>query len=336
MRAKAGRTRPNGTVVVALVLLCVCGMPHAWSRDGGRIVFGAVSAGAARGPRRLFVTTPKGAGFDELTAALPWGAQPAWSNDGRSIAFSHSPQRLELRIYVMDADGGNLRRISNATFAYGDSFPTWSPRGDAIAFASAREGPGREGVYVSDIDGGEEVRITGLDTSVMWSSWRPVGDAIVYASTKAGIMDIHIMDGRGSHLAQVTDDRRWDMAPSWHPRGEGIAFASIGEDSLTGDIYTIEADGSNRRRITKHPADESEPCWSPDGTQILFESNRDGPQGLFIMDLDGRIVRRVTDARFVYIEGSDWYDPHFPRSVSPIGRHAATWGWIKRSGAAAQ
>jgi Tol biopolymer transport system component len=233
----------------------------------------------------------------------------------------------------MDADGGNLRRISNAPFPYGDSYPSWSPRGDAIAFASAREGRGREGVYVSDIDGGEEVRITGLDTSVMWSNWRPVGDAIVYASTKAGTMDIHIMDGRGSHLAQLTDDRRWDMTPSWHPRGEAIAFASVGEADVTGDIYTIDADGSNRRRITKHPADESDPCWSPDATQILFESNRDGRQGLFIMDLEGRrIVRRVTDGRFDYIEGSDWYDPRFPRSVSPIGRHAAMWGWIKQLG----
>jgi Tol biopolymer transport system component len=66
----------------------------------------------------------------------------------------------------------------------------------------------------------------------------------------------------------------------------------------------MDADGTNERRLTAHPASDGDPDWSPDGTQILFTSKRDGDPALFIMDLNGRIVRRVTDERFPYIEGS--------------------------------
>ena len=117
MKTMVRFARANGIVGIALVL-SVCAAPRAWSLDGARVVFGAVVAGDAKHARRLFVTTPKGAGLEELPAGSPWANEPAWSNDGRSIAFSHSPQWLALRTYVMDADGGNLRGISNAPFPY--------------------------------------------------------------------------------------------------------------------------------------------------------------------------------------------------------------------------
>ena len=102
------------------------------------------------------------------------------------------------------------------------------------------------------------------------------------------------------------------------------------------DIYTINTDGSDERRITKHLAWDGNPCWSPDGTQIVFESTRDDSQGLFIMDLDGRIVQKVTDERIASVNGASWFDPDVPRSVSPIGRRTTTWGWLKRLGAPAR
>jgi TolB protein len=155
-------------------------------------------------------------------------------------------------------------------------------------------------------------------------------------SDREGSMDIHVMGRQGRHLAQLTDRRAHDTRPNWHPRGTAIALQSDEGGGDDGDIHTIETDGSGERRLTKHPANDSDPRWSPDGTQILFTSGRDGADALFVMDLDGRIIRRVTSERFIYIEGSSWYDPDFPRSVSALGRHAATWGWIKRFGALAR
>jgi dipeptidyl aminopeptidase/acylaminoacyl peptidase len=96
-----------------------------------------------------------------------------------------------------------------------------------------------------------------------------------------------------------------------------------------GDIYVIAANGTGEQRLTAHPADDGDPSWSPDGAKIVFTSRRDG-NGLYIMDRDGRNIRRVTDGgEFRGIEGSSWYDPDAPRSVSPVARRATMWGWLR-------
>ncbi|MEO2005775.1 MAG: hypothetical protein ABGY41_16950, partial [Candidatus Poribacteria bacterium] len=82
-----------------------------------------------------------------------------------------------------------------------------------------------------------------------------------------------------------------------------------------------------------------DPCWSPDGTEILFTSQRDVPRGLFVINVNDLSIRRVTEGiwgQFRAIDGSSWYDPSVPRNVSPVGRHATTWGWMKRLGATTQ
>lgn len=331
MKTIIGPALPNGIAVLALALLSVCAAPRAWPLDGGRIVFGGQTADLALS---VYVTAPKGAGFEELTAHGPDAYDPTWSHDGRAIAFSYSPQGLAYRIYLMDADGGNLRRISDAPAPYGDKGPTWSPRDDAVAFTSYRDGAGRQGVYVANVIGGEDVRLSDPDAFAWEPSWRSSGNAIAYSGNREGFidpdLDLHIMDRQGRHLSQLTDGAP-ALNPDWHPRRNTIAFESW-DDDHDADIYTTEADGSDERRLTKHPSFDSEPRWSPDGTELLFESTRDGPPALFVMGLDGRIRRRVTAARFIHIDGADWFDPDFPRSVSTLGRHATTWGWIRHLG----
>ena len=320
--------------VVALAVLYVCAAPSAWPRDGARIAFGGVTADFAVG---IYVTSPEGRVFEELTEHGGHASGPAWSHDGRTIAFSDTFDGLGSRIHVMDRDGRDVREVSNAPPLSGDYVPAWSPRDDAIAFTSSREGHLHQGIYVTDLDG-REVRITDLDTFAKWPSWRSEGNAIAYASNRAGSLNIHLMDGQGRHVAQVTDRRRLDMSPSWHPRDREIAYASgTVEDRIgDGDIYVISSDGTGERRLTTHPTDDTDPSWSPDGSKIVFTSRRDG-DGLYIMDRDGRNIRRVTEGgQFRGIEGSSWYDPDAPRSVSPVGRRATLWGWLKRVGALAR
>ena len=62
-------------------------------------------------------------------------------------------------------------------------------------------------------------------------------------------------------------------------------------------------------------------------------SDRDGSNELYIVGVDGENLRRVTFGQFRGYEGFDWFDPDFPRSVSPVGRRATTWAWLKRLGA---
>ncbi len=331
MKLAQSDVRAFGITIMALILFA-CSTLGAWALGGPRIAFGGVTPDLQRG---LYVTDPGGSEIEQLISAPSVAGNPAWSHDGRRIAFNYSDGVDRTRIYRIDADGGSLRHLSEGPGDYG---PTWAPYDEAIAFRSARQGSDRQGVYVNyhhgPLNGRGDFRLTGL-AGASGPSWRPAGDVIAYAGWYGEGLDIHLMDAYGLHLAQVTDRPRIDFQPTWHPREDTLAYVAEG-DGENYDIHTISTDGTKERRLTVHPAYDHDPDWSPDGTQILFTSDRDGDDALFIMDLNGRIVRRVTDDRFIGIEGSSWYDPDHPRSVSPAGRHATTWGWMKRLAAPAR
>jgi len=309
-----------------LVVFVALVASRAWPQDGSRIVFAGSKADSFT---NLYMTTPDGASYELLTRVSEY---PAWSRDGRTIALSSISGGPE-RLYLMDADGGNMRPITDGP---DDWRPTWSPDGGSIAFASGREGRQRVGIYVADLATGVQTRLTGMGMVATHPCWRPGGGSIVYVSNREGAYDLHIMDEQGRHLTQLTDTPIGDANPDWHPREDVIAFSAadtVDEDGeVTSNIYTIRADGSGEQRLTDHPASDGEPKWSPNGREILFMSKRDGGAALYIMDSRGRAIRRVTDDRFVRIWGSSWFDPKFPRDVSPVGKRAATWAWLRRLG----
>jgi TolB protein len=85
-----------------------------------------------------------------------------------------------------------------------------------------------------------------------------------------------------------------DGSPNWAPDGKAIVFsAEVGTGK--GDIYEMRADGSRRRDLTNSPdANDASPAVSPDGRTIAFESERGGNVDIYLMDRDGRNVRRLT------------------------------------------
>jgi len=95
----------------------------------------------------LFVINSDGSGR-RMISQYPDDQNPAWSPDGRRIAFT-SPRDGNWEIYVMDADGSNQRRVTNNPST--DAVPAWLPDGDHIVFRSDREGVWA--IYVMHSDG---------------------------------------------------------------------------------------------------------------------------------------------------------------------------------------
>jgi len=98
------------------------------------------------------------------------------------------------------------------------------------------------------------------------------------------------MDRDGKNLRQVTKLGGANFAPSWHPDGKRLIFASNIHDpkKRNFDVYLINLDGSGLERVTFNPTFDGFPMFSPDGTHLVFASNRNdakpGDTNVFVAD----------------------------------------------------
>jgi endonuclease YncB( thermonuclease family) len=244
----------------------------------GRIAF---EVGTTIDGLAIYTAAPEGSGVTRLTPPIPsFDGQPVYSPDGTKIAFHAVKDVPYPQLYIMNADGSGLVRVTNNAFI--DASPSWSPDGTKLAFDSERGG--NLDIYVINVDGTGEVRLTtGADVDA-FPAWSPDGTKIAFQSDRDGDYDIYLMNSDGSGHLNITNNTEDDYVPDWSPSGSKMAFVSGGD---TWDVYTMNADGSNRTRLTTHAGDDSEPEWSPDGTKILFSSERSGNGDIWSMNANG-------------------------------------------------
>ena len=271
----------------------------------GRLAFGACQDDDRCG---IFVTNADGSGVRQLTdPSTQRNLDPAWSPDGRKIAFSgfqHCvfgvPGRCTSEIFLMNADGSGVTRLTNRPDS-GSYSPTWSPDGRRIAFQSTAFGfPGFSiqavDIYAMDADGSNQVRLTADPAFDLAPAWSPDGSRIAFSSRRDGDEELYVMNADGSNPQRLSHNPGLDQQPTWSPDGTRIAFTSDrdADPAIDGrDIYAMNAaDGQGVVRLTNDPAYDAGPAWSPDGLRIAFASGRDG-SGLFIMNADGSGVVRI-------------------------------------------
>ena len=141
--------------------------------------------------------------------------------DGAQIAFV-STRDGNYEIYVMNAGGGDLRRLTDNPAL--DWLPAWSPDGEQIAFESSRTGV-RE-IYVMNADGSEQRNLTNSLADDYFPTWSPDGEQIAFESNRDGYPEIYVMNMDGSDVRRITFTETWTGGPTWSPDGELIAFHS--------------------------------------------------------------------------------------------------------------
>jgi TolB protein len=213
---------------------CLGSSAPAWSPDGNRLVFerafGPIVEDNAAG---LDLVTANADGTAEqlllhLRSREAQGQEPhdaQWSPDGTRIAVTilniKAKPRNGSAIYVLDADGSDLRRITPMRLNAGG--PDWSPDGKRIVFNSSYEGQAAVEIYTVRPDGSRlrRLRREGKRTYSFDPVWSPDGGRIaVVHGTFDSAPHIWTMKPSGKGLRQLTHGPKPDVRPDWGTRSE--------------------------------------------------------------------------------------------------------------------
>lgn len=247
------------------------------SPPADKIVFSNVDRGG------VMKINPDGSGLVTLTDN---GTAPAPSPDGALIAFEREVDGNR-DVFVMQADGANVRRIT--TERGGNFDPSWSPDGRSIVFESRRDGNSE--IYVVDVDSLRQTRLTEHPANDSDPAFSPDGRFIAFDSDRQGNREIHRMTAAGADVRRLTNRAGQDSDAAWSPDGNLIAFEA--EHGSTFDIYVMSADGAGLRQLTDDPAYDFNPDYSPDGRQLVFTRGIQSERGLWVMNADGSGQRRL-------------------------------------------
>ena len=245
-----------------------------------------------RGADRIYLANSDGSGVVELT----WGSSPAWSWDGRQLAF-HGPGG---GVFTINADGSARRLVASSGMN-----PSWSPDGSLVYSQERAEDPGAYDIWEMNPDGtGRRILVSAdfrgfRDYPARWL-FRPVrspdGRSLAFmtpgnwATEPRLVWVVDLADGAVPQLLRRDEDGSIVQTedPAWSPDGARIAVgtlrvfpplggyppfawavASVARDDATSFAFHYE--GSIEPWLSL-----GDPDWSPDGGRIAFTLVHDG------------------------------------------------------------
>ena len=260
------------------VLLALTG--HAGFFDS-RLAF--VSNGT--GHKEIYQCDFDGKNIRQVTQKGSITSFPAWSSDGRHLAYT-SYVKGPVQIFIRNLKTGAENSVSYKGVQIA---PSWSPKKFELT-ATLSHGGDQE-IYLLTGTGKMIKRVTnsrGIDVDATWS---PDGKKIAFVSKRSGKPQIYIKEIGSGRVERLTFEGKYNTQPNWSPGGDMIAYSSMAQGEI--NIFIIDVEGKNPIQLTYNQADNEAPAWSPDGSLVVFSSTREGGSRIYVMTAFGTDQRRL-------------------------------------------
>jgi len=255
---------------------------------GEKGVFSTRIAYVTRGSGRyqLRITDADGEGGQVALASAEPIISPAWSPDGRELAYVSFETRKAV-VWVQDLQSGARRQLAN--FKGTNSAPAWSPDGRELAVTLSREGGSQ--VFLIGRDGGSPRRLTqssAIDTEAVFS---PDGKQIYFVSDRGGSPQIYRQPLGGGGAERVTFQGGYNISPALSPDGRTLAYVT----RLGGNQFRVMTLDLTSGQVTavSDTSDDERPTFAPNGRFIIYASRSQGREVLMTTTLDGKIRTRL-------------------------------------------
>jgi Tol biopolymer transport system component len=219
----------------------------------------------------IYVGNPDGTNLRNVTNAVGYDAEGAFSPDGKKIVFCSTRDAYPLEnltpeemshaegdvsyfgeIYIMDADGSNPKRLTD--WPGYDGGPFFTPSGQRIVWRHFDESGRVAEVYTMRLDGSDRRQLTSL-AAMSWAPYfHPSGEYAIFTTNRHGFrnFEVYIVDQMGKkEPVRVTDGPRFDGLPVFTPDGNHLCWTASRTSNGQGQLFMARWDDAAARKALK-------------------------------------------------------------------------------------
>jgi TolB protein len=217
---------------------------------------------------------------------------PAWSPDGRRLAYVSFEEDNEPAIFVQTLRTGNRIKVSSRRGVHNGA-PAFSPDGRNLVLTLGSI-DGNLDIYVMNLSNREVKRLTtdrSIDTE---GSWSPDGKQIYFTSDRSGGPQVYRIDTSGGAPERITFEGSYNARPRLSPDGTKLAIVHLDKGNYR--IGVLDLNNGNFLILSTGNQDES-PSFAPNSDKLIY-ATRQGQNGVLeTVSVDGLIRQRMGSGR---------------------------------------